>query len=120
MGVTVNITVADRIASEAASIGILEDAELEKRRNGAVLAEVRSVVNDEVFCAIVSEIEDSSHVFDFKISDASVGRPQDDGAAWGLTYVYQSRNGGITGDDFAGTVSIPIGNGKFFSFGYAM
>lgn len=93
-------------------------AEMEQRL--LVLVEVHQVVNSAVYAEILEELADNTHTFDYKISTAPIGDEQDEPAAWGKHFVNQTTNGGHTGDEFAGTVSIPLGDGRFFQFGYAM
>jgi len=114
------MSAADQAASDAAYAALMEHERVEAERCKAVLAQVKMLVSEEVFSEIMSEIDESGYAYDFQIADAPKGHADDQGAAWGDTYVDQTTNGGHTGDEFAGTVSIPLGNGKFFQFGYSM
>lgn len=57
---------------------------------------------------------------DYQIAGTPIGREQDEEGPWGKHFVNQTTNGGYTGDEYAGTVSIPLGDGRFFQFGYSM
>lgn len=110
----------DRAAMAAMDAAINVEHRTQGAIDDVVLGEVRAAVSADVFAAIQQEFHECSHVFDFAIANTPKGEPQDDGAPWGMTYVNQTLNGGYTGDSFGGTVSIPLGNGKFFQYGYAM
>ena len=81
---------------------------------------MQRIVSAEVFADIVEELTAGGYMFEYRIASAPKGREQDDGAAWGKHYVNQTTNGGFIGDDYAGTVSIPLGGGRYFQFVYSM
>jgi hypothetical protein len=116
----IELTKQDRAAMAETDALLLAEQQAEGQKSCAVLAEVECVVSAEVYAAILAELMENSHTFDYKIAMAPIGREQDDDAPWGKHFVHQTTNGGYTGDDYAGTVSIPLGDGRFFQFGYAM
>lgn len=116
----IELTEQDRAAMAGMDALLLAEEQAEKQKRRAVLAEVESVVHANVYAAILSELADSSYTFDYKIAAAPIGREQDEGAAWGVHFVNQTTNGGHSGDEYSGTVSIPLGDGRFFQFGYSM
>ena len=93
-------------------------AELQQKQD--VLLQVKSMVSAEVYSDILEELAESGSTDDFQIVLEAVGQEQDDDASWGTTYVNQTTNGGYTGDEYSGTVSIPLGNNKFIQFAYYM
>lgn len=115
------ISELDRAAMAAADAAHVEHERREEQRRQSVLAEVKRVVSEKVYAEIVEELaEEGTYTFDYEITASPVGREQDDDAAWGKTYVNQTTNGGYAGDEYAGTVSIPLADGRFFRFGYSM
>jgi hypothetical protein len=75
-----------------------------------------------MFDEIEHVIEDSDHTYDFKIVDEPKGefQQEDEYPVLGGIWVDQTTNGGYTGDDFAGTVSIKIDNRNYLEFAYSM
>ena len=120
MEVEFKISEADRAAMAAAGAAQIEHERAEEAKRQSVLEEVRRIVSDEVYSEIVAELTEDGYTFDYIIASAPIGREQDDGAAWGKHFVNQTTNGSYTGDEFAGTVSIPLGDGRFFQFDYSM
>lgn len=110
----------DRSAMAAADAAHIAHEHAEDAKRQAVLQVVQRTVSAEVYAEIVVELTDDGYTFDYQIASEPRGREQDDGAAWGKHYVNQTTNGGYTGDDYAGTVSIPMGDGRFFQFAYSM
>lgn len=112
---------ADRAAMAAADASRREDERIEEQRRQSVLSAVKRVVSEKAYAEILVELsEDGTYTYDYSIEAAPVGQAQDDGASWGDTYVNQTTDGGYTGDEYAGTVSIPLGDGRFFQFSYSM
>lgn len=96
------------------------EAKAEDERQQFVLDQVKASFSENAYAELLEYIAECSSVHSFHITDTPEGHGQDDGAAWGKQFVNQTTNGGYTGDEFAGTVSIPLGNGKYFQFGYSM
>lgn len=92
-------------------------AEEHAARNEPVLAQVKTMVTPEVFAQIEEELEESGEVFDFAIVDQPAGLPQDNGFSLGDVLVDQSC--GLDGDDFSGTVALPLPDGRYFQFGFS-
>ncbi|MNJ75433.1 hypothetical protein D3C77_725320 [compost metagenome] len=68
------------------------------------------------------EIEESLaefECFDYSIVEQPEGEAQDDGYVLGDVYVEQTVNGGFAGDSYAGTVCMPLGEGKYLKYHYA-
>ena len=114
------ISEADRAAMAAADAAHIAHERAENEKRQAVLLDVQRLVSAEVYAEIVAELAEDCYTFDYKIASAPLGREQDNGAAWGKHYVNQTTNGGYTGEEYAGTVSIPLGDGRFFQFSYTM
>jgi len=114
------LTEEDAAAMAGMEKQMMEEMTKESQRQQDVLAAIKEVVKPEVYDEIITEIQSDGYTFDFKIADAPIGTEQDDGASWGKHFVNQTTNGGFTGDEYAGTVSIPLGDGRFFQFSYTM
>jgi hypothetical protein len=91
----------------------------QRDQENAVLDQVMAMVSPEAFVQIKDAISDSSYTHSYLIADAPLGEPQDDSYALGDVYVDQTTNGGMSGDDFAGTMSMPLPDGRYFQFSYA-
>ncbi|MDH4602401.1 hypothetical protein [Pseudomonas syringae] len=87
--------------------------------NQIVLDQVQAMVSPEAFKQITDTLCDSSYTHGYLIADQPMGEPQDDGFLLGDVYVDQTTNGGITGDEYAGTMSMPLTAGRYFQFCYA-
>lgn len=87
--------------------------------NKAVLDQVQALVSPEAFQQIKDTLCDSGYTHGYLIADHPLGEPQDDGFVLGDVYVDQTLNGGFSGDDYAGTMSMPLQAGRYFQFNYA-
>jgi len=88
-------------------------------KNQAVLDQVKALVSPEAFDQIKETLCDSGYTHGYLIADHPLGEPQDDGFMLGDVYIDQTTNGGLTGDDYAGTMSMPLTAGRYFQFCYA-
>ncbi len=88
-------------------------------KNQAVLDQVQAMVSPDAFQQIKNTLADSGYTHGYQIADNPIGEPQDDGFVLGDVYVDQTTNGGFTGDDYAGTMSMPLPAGRYFQFCYA-
>lgn len=113
-------TERDLAAMAAMDALIHEEDRAEEQQRQAVLEKVIGIVSADVYAEILEELTESGYTHDYKVTSIPVGQEQYDGASWGNTFVNQTTNGGFTGDEYAGTVSIPLGDGKFFQFAYSM
>ena len=114
------ISEADHAVLAAMDAELIEEDRVEEMKRRVVLEDLRKIVSPIIYSAIVEELNEGGYTFDYKITLQPVGTEQDDGAAWGKHFVNQTTDGGYTGDEYAGTVSIPLGDGRFFQFEYAM
>lgn len=92
----------------------------EESNTKAVMSAVRAKVSPVVFAEIEEYIVESDHTHGYSIVTTPVGKPHDDGYSFGDVLIDQTMNGGYTGDSFAGTVCIPLGQGEFLKFHYSM
>lgn len=90
----------------------------QETKDDKVLNEVKELVSEEFYTDLIDYMC-NSYNHSFSITDEVGGEPQDEGLLF-TPFVYQSCNGGYTGDDFAGEIFIPLGNNKFFKFHYSM
>jgi hypothetical protein len=88
-------------------------------KNQIVLDQVQAMVTPEAFQQIKNTLADSGYTHSYQIGDHALGEPQDDGYVMGDVYVDQTTNGGLTGDDYAGTISMPLPAGRYFQFCFA-
>lgn len=95
-----------------------EMAELHAK-NQLVLDQIQVLVSPDAFLQIKATLSESGYTHSYLIADHSLGEPQDDGFLLGDVYVDQTTNGGHTGDDYAGTMSMPLPAGRYFQFCYA-
>lgn len=93
-------------------------------KNNAVLEQVKAMVSDSVYKFIEYDLAESSWTYDFAIVEnhSVVGEPQcdDDPIEHGHRVVNQTTNGGMSGDEYAGDVFIPISPDNFFKYSYSM
>jgi hypothetical protein len=91
----------------------------QRAQENAVLDQVKAMVSPEIFEQIQDELCDSGFTHSYLIADAPLGEPQDNSFGLGEVYVNQTTNGGMSGDDYAGTMSMPLPDGQYFQFSYA-
>lgn len=103
----------------AVSIEIAEDDANEYLVRMSILNTVKSMVTQEVFLDIERAMADSYNR-EFKIVDQPLGQAEDQGYCFGDIFIDQTTCGGFSGDEFAGTIGIPLPNGKFLQFSYSM
>lgn len=98
----------------------LENEQFE--RDQMVLGEVKNRVSEEEFQDIIWSLEFSENTYGYKITDKPKGDFQEESDFNALKgqWVDQTTNGGYVGDDFAGTVSIQIGENEYFEYHYWM
>lgn len=88
-------------------------------KNQDVLKKVQAIVSTEAFQQIKDSIADSGYTHSYRVVDKPSGKPQDDGFVLGEVFVDQTGCGGISGDDYPGTFSMPLGQGQYFQFDYS-
>lgn len=101
---------------------IAEDAKKDNEEKERVLAIVKTKVTKQVYDDILYAIVMSDFTHSFKLTDKPKGDFQPDHEYIELEgiYVNQTTDGGMTGDEFAGTISIKITENEFLQFSYAM
>lgn len=108
-----------RIMEEANASALEHDREQRKKR-GEALAYVATIVGARKLKHIKDFIADCEYTAEFEIVDTHGGHRQDEkGFAFRYIYLDQYSNGGMSGDDYAGWVWIPLPKGKFLKFHYA-
>ena len=92
-----------------------------KRRERAVMRQVRGLVRRRVYADIVKYMhEDSDWVGDLRIDESPGGEEVDlNEYAFKQAYIHQTVNGGYSGDDYAGHIWIPLNAGKYLHFHYS-
>lgn len=104
---------------------ILKFEETKYIQEQAVLEEALSLVPVELRGVIQEEIDDYGYTENFKIVETKNGRCPMSGLRYQANrpfdiWVDQYRNGGITGNDFAGEIYIRLTDNKFLNFHYSM
>lgn len=110
--------------SEEEYMRIMEDADKamtewhldQQARNEPLLEAVKAMVGPDVFAQVEDEIRSAENTYDYEIVDEPAGHPQDNGFALGDVYVDQSC--GMCGDDYSGTVALPLPDGRYFQFSF--
>lgn len=99
---------------------LIAESKVEEAQAKGVLDQVSAKVSPEVFADIESCIAESGMVHDLKLTDRPIGQEQDDGYVFGPHFVNQTCNGGYSGDDYEGTVSVPLNASEWLQFSYSM
>lgn len=99
-----------------------EELEEVNKKDQEVLKSVKNKVDNKIYQDILFSIEESEFTFDYIITDKPKGKYQKEDGFESLQgqWVDQTTNGGFIGDEFAGTISIKIGENEFFQFYYSM
>ena len=86
------------------------------------LASIKKLIQENKFDEILSIIEESEYTYDFKLTKEPKGKFQEERELEVLKgiFVNQTTNGGYTGDEFAGTISIEYNDGAYLQFSYSM
>jgi len=98
---------------------IAQELKEQDEKNQAVLDQVQALVCAKAFKQIKEALSESDYTHTYQIVDQPVGKAQDDMFVLGDVFINQTLNGGFSGDEFAGTYSMPLGGGKYFQFHYA-
>lgn len=101
---------------------IKSEGKSQHEANQEVLAQVKSMLSPEDFKDLKAELSDSGYVYDFKFVTAAKGQ------SWESDYKYQHGRrivnetlfGGMSGDESAGDVYIPVLDDRWFKFSYSM
>ena len=90
-------------------------------KDAEILKQVKEKVSPVLYQDILDCFDDFGVCTDFHITDKPIGKYQKEDCEEliGL-WVNQTTNGGYTGDTFAGTISIQIGENEYFEFSYYM
>jgi hypothetical protein len=99
---------------------LIDDANEQRAIYTKVMAQVSTLVSPEVLTEIKDIIGESGVTERFAVVSAPVGSPQDDNFSLGPVYIDQYCNGGFTGDDYAGSICLPLGAGMYLQFHYVM
>lgn len=118
-----NLTVQDEEKYMAIMAGydaaIARELDELQAANQSVLDVVQGMVTPEAFQQIKDTLSDSGYTHSYVIADTPLGEPQDDDYVLGTVYVDQTTCGGLSGDEYAGTMSMPLTTGRYFQFCYA-
>jgi hypothetical protein len=101
----------------------LEEEEKRFKQDKRVLREVESSVSKTLYEDILLCLDLSDYTYNYRITETPIGKYQEESDYEELKGYYVEQNGGgMTGDDFQGTISIQIENTpqnkKFFTFDY--
>lgn len=107
-----------RIMEEANASALEHDREQGRKRDEA-LAYVATIVGARKLEHIRDFIANCDYTTEFEVVESQEGHRQDEpGTAFRYIYLDQYSNGGMSGDDFAGWVWIPLPKGKYLKFHY--
>lgn len=83
---------------------------------------LQTKVSDEFLAEIVEVVIESEYTFGFKSTTKPIGIYQEEDELENIKgiWVNQTTNGGYTGDEFAGTVSVKITDIEYLQFSYSM
>lgn len=100
----------------------LEAEQQEHIKNNDVLAVAKSRLSPNAYKDLQSIIVDSENTYAYSIEKAPKGKFQEHGGFKEITgiWVNQTTNGGMSGDDFAGTVSVELNDKSYFQFHYSL
>lgn len=93
-----------------------------KEKDNKVLNTVKEFLSKDQFDDIVNLLEECTNTYDYSIEDDPKGdyqKEEDYPNIVGI-WVNQTTNGGYSGDEFAGTISVKLSNDKYFQFYYYM
>lgn len=95
--------------------------EEEIKKNNVIFNDIKEKLGDDYLEDVKECLRESYNWYNLKIVDKPTGQSQDDGyKSFNHIYVNQTTNGGYTGDEFAGTIYIPIYDGKYLESEYSM
>lgn len=100
---------------------MLEVEKLRLKENDEILTIVKSKVTNETYKDILYIITESDWTFNYVIKNKPKGKYQKEDLDHLIgIWVNQTTDGGYSGDEFAGTISIEIGEDEYFQFSYSM
>lgn len=97
--------------------------EMDKKDNDFLYNTVKPLLSEKQFNDVLQLLEDSDWTYSYSIKDKPKGEYQEDPDDYPEIKGYwadQTINGGYTGDDFQGTVSVKLSDGRYFEFHYSM
>lgn len=112
---TTDAEVFDIFAARDAAIAQEFSEQFEK--DDKVLQQVRALVTEEAFGQIKEALAEAGGD-QLEIVDRPVGEAQDEGFVLGDVFIDQTTDGGCEGDEFAGTVFMPLGDGTYLKYHY--
>lgn len=91
-------------------------------KDADVLNVARLFLSEEEFDDLEILITESDDTSNYSIENEPKGEYQEDSDYRFLKgyWVNQTTNGGFTGDEYAGTISVKLSNGQYFQFNYSM
>lgn len=93
----------------------------ERNRNNQALETAKSRLSPNAYKDLQHIIVDSENAYNYSIETAPKGQYQnEDYTEITGIWVNQTTNGGMTGDEFAGTVSVELNDKSYFQFNYSM
>lgn len=79
-------------------------------------------VGKVTYADISQIIKDSDYTYSYRLTEEPIGKYQCEDCYGGIKgyWVNQTTNGGYSGDEFAGSISIKISEGEYLTFNYSM
>ena len=102
--------------------GITQFEKEGKEADDNVLNTVKGFLSEDQFEDVLNLLEECYNTYNYSIEDKPKGDYQEEEDYPNLVgiWVNQTTNGGYSGDEFAGTISVKLSNDKYFQFYYSM
>jgi hypothetical protein len=97
----------------------LEEERRATEEKNKVLEQVKSVVSENLYTDILTYLSILEYSYNYRIENSPIGSIQLEEEFEQLNHIYITQSGGgMTGDDFWGTISIEISKDTYFIFEY--
>lgn len=94
-----------------------EDEKINKQKNN-ILSEVKKLLTYYKFKKLNEFLDEVGDTFNYDlVSQSEVFGSKQTEQYW-FKYIFITQHTGYCGDDFSGTIFIPLGDNKFFKFNY--
>ena len=95
---------------------LIAQEEKEDALRKQILEKCKNLMSADNYEDMLFSIEESDYTYDYKFVDKPVGEYDKDENYW----VNQTKNGGYTGDEFAGTLCFKIKDRMYLKMNYSM
>jgi len=100
----------------------IEEEKLQEIKDKSILDYVKSKVSDGAYKEILEELKECWNTYHYEVVKIPDGKMREHDEYYFIegVYVNQTTNGGVSGDEFAGTCAIKISDNEYFQFYYSM